>query len=62
MPLYTFRCPSCKGTEDVFLGVARRDGKPVYHVHGGHRVRLVREVSPVAGIVRNPAVPRRARG
>lgn len=67
MPLYQFECPACGHRETVLLSMGDRDNiRIVPRCMTGHpthpfrsRVVMVRVQTPVAGIVRNPAVPRR---
>lgn len=56
MPLYEYECPKCKAqTQEMRCIVDRDNGPPCYRC-SNNRMDLV--VSPVAGVVKNPAVPR----
>jgi len=75
MPLYQYECPICGRLDELHRPVAERDTAAPYcpaprHANGRPRTsklgaccRMVRVPfpAPVAGIVRNPAVPRRSR-
>lgn len=55
MPLYEFQCPRCeKYRSDVRTVEARHDGPRCDHC--GAKMTLL--MSPVRGIVKDPAVPR----
>lgn len=57
MPLYAYKCDVCKAeAQDVRKIDERHDG-PRCHRCGAV---MVLQVSPVAGIVKNPAVPRKS--
>lgn len=63
MPLYVYRCPVCGHREEALVAIAGRDREGPACVHArplGH-VIMIREQTPVAGIVNNPAVPRKRR-
>ena len=55
MPVYEYRCPKCKAQFDDVRSVAEREYTPACY-RCGAKTELV--VSAVAGIVKNPAVPR----
>jgi putative FmdB family regulatory protein len=65
MPLYQYRCPHCGETKVELLSMDDRDsfdhvprcGPSSLHPLAG-TVPMRRMQTPVAGIVRNPAVPR----
>lgn len=67
MPLYVYACPSCGRVDDLHRSVAERDSAapycpaPLKKSKLGACGRMVRVPfpAPVAGIVVNPAVPRR---
>lgn len=64
MPTYTFQCPRCQRTEEHILGMSQAEKfRRTCDADGRHtKAHMVRVIAPVAGIVRNPAVPKRPRG
>ena len=59
MPTYVWECPVCKIPMEVVCPMEERN-RPMFCT-GPHKAQYLctRVVTPVAGIVRNPAVPRR---
>lgn len=58
MPLYTYECAPCKATDMEMRLVDERHDTPICF-RCKRAMKLV--VTPVAGIVKNPAVPRRVK-
>jgi len=57
-PLYDYRCEDCEnGRQDMRTVAERHDGPKCDFCSG--QMKLV--ISPVAGVVKNPAVPRRSK-
>lgn len=61
MPLYQYRCPRCAAevTEMRPMDDRNRD-RPICH-NGDAPMVMDLIISPVPGIVKNPAVPRKSR-
>lgn len=57
MPLYVYKCDVCKAEAQDVRTIAERHDGPRCHRCGAV---MVLQVSPVAGIVKNPAVPRKS--
>jgi putative FmdB family regulatory protein len=58
MPFYDYHCDKCNSGTSQMRFVAEREDSPKC-IFCDQKMRLV--ISPVAGIVRNPAVPRRSK-
>lgn len=56
MPLYEYKCPWCQAeTTDMRTIEQRENGSLCYRCGKKHMVLVI---SPVKGVVKNPAVPR----
>lgn len=58
MPLYTYRCNPCKKERDDMRCIAERHDGPKCDRCGK---KMTLQISPTAGVVINPAVPRSKR-
>ncbi len=58
MPFYTYRCERCDITREDLKCMAARDKLPRCTTC---KKPMPREIEPVAGVVKNPAVPKRSR-
>lgn len=54
-PLYQYKCPNCGRQQEDIRCVADRQDAPQCHRCKQQTILLI---SPVAGVVKNPAVPR----
>ena len=56
MPLYTYQCPNCGAQRNEMRTVEdRNNGSRCYR---SCKAKMVLVITPVAGIVKNPAVPK----
>lgn len=58
-PLFEYECPRCKNRKMDMRSIPERFDGPECYRGCGAKMKLL--VSPVAGIVKNPAVPKRQR-
>ena len=59
MPIYEYRCPRCGQIQEAIRCIADRYDAPLCFEHPKAAVEMQFVVSPVRGIVVDPAVPRR---
>lgn len=59
MPLYTYRCNPCKKERDDMRRIEERHDGPQCD---RCRKKMFLQISPVAGVVVNPAAPRQRSG
>lgn len=63
-PIYLYECSICGKTLEEMRCIASRDSLPYCYCNVDHRGvanAMQRVVTPVKGIVKNPAVPRKGR-
>lgn len=56
MPAYNYQCPNCGAVKTDMRKIEERHDGP--RCHQGCRFKMKLLVSPVVGIVKNPAVPK----
>lgn len=59
MPLYHYQCPRCRAETSDLRKMDERDDGPICYRCAQAQMNLI--LCPVAGIVKNPAVPKQER-
>ena len=61
MPFYTYKCERCGATAEELRPMDDRNTNPPVCYNGDVPIDMKPVITPVAGVVRNPAVPRRSK-
>ena len=61
MPFYTYKCPLCDAEVEEMREMDDRRTNPPMCYNAETPIRMELVTNPVAGIVKNPAVPRRSK-